>query len=188
MFRFTPTTILIIANTLVFAYTSVVGGSFPQTSAIMLRTWGQYNHYVIVHGWYWQLFTSMFVHADLLHLLLNMVFLLIFGFRAEELFSEGEFLAIYFVSGLIGSLLTLLMPLNTVSVGASGAIFGMFGACVIYLRQMLGGSIIGALILSFYFLLLNSASPQINLFAHFGGLLAGLLIGYFLAKSRKITL
>jgi rhomboid protease GluP len=80
------------------------------------------------------------------------------------------------------------MPLNTVSAGASGAIFGMFGAVLIYLRKMLGGSIIGALIISFYFLLLNSASPQINLFAHFGGLVAGLLIGYILAKSRKIIL
>jgi rhomboid protease GluP len=117
-----------------------------------------------------------------------MIFLLIFGFRAEELFSKGEFFAIYFASGLVGSLLTLLMPLNTISVGASGAIFGMFGAVVIYLREVLGGSIISALILSFYFLLLNSASPDINLFAHFGGLFAGLLMGYLLAKSRKIIL
>jgi rhomboid protease GluP len=186
--KLTPTTILIIANILVFAYTSVVGGSFPTTSTTELRLLGQYNQYVVSHGWYWQLFTSIFVHVDIIHLLLNMIFLLIFGFRAEELFSEGEFFTIYFVSGIVGSLLTLLMPLNTVSAGASGAIFGMFGAVLIYLRKMLGGSIIGALIISFYFLLLNSASPQINLFAHFGGLVAGLLIGYILAKSRKIIL
>ena len=188
MFRLTPTTILIIANILVFAYTSVVSGSFPYTNTIMLEQLGQYNRYVIMHGWYWQLFTSMFVHVDVIHLFLNMIFLLIFGLRAEELFSEGEFFTIYLASGLVGSLLTLLMPLNTVSAGASGAIFGMFGAVLIYLRKMLGGSIIGALIISFYFLLLNSASPQINLFAHFGGLFAGLLIGYLLARSRKIVL
>jgi len=188
MFRFTPTSILIIANILVFAYTSVVGGSFPHTNAVMLEQLGQYNKYVIARGWYWQLLTSMFVHVDVLHLFLNMLFLLIFGVRAEELFSEGEFFAIYLTSGLLGNLLTLLMPLNTVSAGASGAIFGMFGACVIYIRKMVGGSIIVGLIFSFYFLLLNSASPQINLFAHFGGLVAGLLMGYALAKSRKIIL
>jgi rhomboid protease GluP len=186
--RFTPTSILIIANILVFAYTSIVGSSFPHTNLIMLEQLGQYNEHVIVHGWYWQLFTSMFVHVDFLHLFLNMLFLLIFGFRAEELFSEDEFFAIYFASGLLGNFLTLLMPLSTVSAGASGAIFGMFGACVIYLRKMLGGSLIGALIFSFYFLLLSYSSPEINLFAHFGGLVAGLLIGYFLAKSRKIIL
>jgi len=59
---------------------------------------------------------------------------------------------------------------------------------VIYMRKMLGGSIIGALILSFYFLLLSYSSPEINLFAHFGGLVTGLVIGYVLAKSRKIIL
>ena len=186
--RLTPTTVLIITNILIFAYTSVVGGSFPQTNIRMLEQLGQYNRYVIVHGWYWQLFTSMFVHVDVIHLSLNMIFLLIFGFRAEELFSPEEFFTIYIASGLFGSFLTLLMPLNTISAGASGAIFGMFGACMIYIRKMVGGSIIGALIFSFYFLLLSSTSPEINLFAHFGGLVAGLLIGYVLAKSRKIVI
>ena len=188
MFRFTPTSILIIANILVFACTSVVSGSFPYTDRVFLEQLGQYNKHVIVHGWYWQLFTSMFVHVDFLHLFLNMLFLLIFGIRAEELFSQDEFFATYFASGLFGNFLTLLMPLGTVSAGASGAIFGMFGACVIYLRKMVGGSIIGALIFSFYFLLLSYSSPEINLFAHFGGLVAGLVIGYVLAKSRKIIL
>ncbi|MFQ6064902.1 MAG: rhomboid family intramembrane serine protease [Candidatus Bathyarchaeia archaeon] len=188
MFRLTPTSILIIANTLVFAYTSVAGGSFPYTNPVILERLGQSNEYVILHGWYWQLFTSMFVHVDFLHLFLNMLFFLIFGIRAEEFFSEEEFFAIYFASGLFGNFLTLLMPLNVVSAGASGAIFGMFGACVIYMRKMLGGSILGALIFSFYFLLLTYSSPEINLFAHFGGLVAGLLIGYVLAKSRKIII
>ena len=188
MFRFTPTTILIIANILVYAYTSVASGNFLEINMAVLEQLGQYNEYVIVRGWYWQLLTSMFVHVDFLHLFLNMLFLLIFGVRAEELFSEDEFFAIYFASGLLGNFLTLLMALDTRSAGASGAIFGMFGACVIYLRKMLGGSIIGALIFSFYFLLLSYSSPEINLYAHFGGLVAGLVIGYVLAKNRKITL
>jgi len=188
MFRVTPTSILIIVNVLIFAYTSVVGGSFTHTNPVILRNLGQYNQYVIARGWYWQLLTSTFVHVDFLHLFLNMLFLLVFGIRAEELFSVDEFFVIYFTSGLFGNFLTLLMPLNTVSAGASGAIFGIFGACVIYMRKMLGGSIIGALILSFYFLLLSYSSPEINLFAHFGGLVAGLVIGYVLAKSRKIIL
>ncbi len=187
MFRLTPTSILIIANILVFAYTSVASGNFLETNLVVLEQWGQYNEYVIERGWYWQLFTSMFVHVNLLHLFMNMLFLLIFGVRAEELFSEDEFFAIYFASGLLGNFLTLLMHLETRSAGASGAIFGMFGACVIYLRKIVGGSIIGALIFSFYFLLLSYSSPKINLFAHFGGLVAGLVIGYMLAKSRKIA-
>ncbi len=188
MFRFTPTSVLIIANVLVFAYTSFASGSLIKTDLAVVEQVGQFNAYVIERGWYWQLLTSMFVHVDFVHLFLNMLFLLIFGIRAEELFSRDEFFAIYFVSGLFGNLLTLLMPIWTRSAGASGAIFGMFGACVIYLRKIMGGSVIGALILAFYFLLLSYSSPNINLYAHLGGLVAGLMIGYVLAENRKITI
>ena len=66
----------------------------------------------------------MFIHADILHIFGNMFFLLIFGLRAEDMFDVKEYMLIYFLSGLCGGLLTLLFwPADTVSVGASGAIF-----------------------------------------------------------------
>ena len=185
MFRFTPTTALIVINLVVYAFTSVVGGNFLYTNDKILLGLGQYNNFVMSGGW-WQLFTAMFVHVDLIHLLGNMLFLLIFGARGEELFSEKEFFFIYFAGGLSGNLLTLLMGPSTVSAGASGAIFGMLGACVMYLGQTLGQSIMGALMFSFFLLLITSGR-QVNLFAHFGGLAAGLAIGYALAKSRKLA-
>jgi len=171
---------------MVYAYTSVVGVNFLETDYEVLLQWGQFNSFVM-KGWYWQLLTSMFIHLNLIHLFLNMLFLLIFGFRAEELFSTEEYFSIYFLSGLSGNLLTLLMPPNTVSAGASGAIFGIFGACTIYLRKTFGQSIMGALMYSF-FLLMMTAGRGVNLLAHFGGLVAGLMIGYVLAKSRKIII
>lgn len=180
----TPTNALIIANVLVYAYTSLVSGNFLVIDDEVLLWLGQDNVFVM-NGGYWQLFTSMFVHINILHLFGNMIFLLIFGIRAEDLFSTEEFFFIYFASGLLGNLLTLLMG-PIVSAGASGAIFGMFGACVIYLRKAFGGSIMGALIFSFYLLML-STSAGVNVIAHFGGLLAGLIIGYVLAKNRKFT-
>ena len=184
--KLTPTTFLVIANLLFYIYTSVVGGNFIETSHNALYQWGQFNLYVM-NGWYWQLLTSIFVHVDIIHLSLNMFFLLIFGFRAEELFSPEEYLFVYFLSGLSGNLLTLLLmhPL-TLSAGASGAIFGIFGACVIYVRKTFGQSIVGALMYSFL-LLVMTAGRDVNIFAHFGGLAAGLIIGYALAKSRKIV-
>jgi rhomboid protease GluP len=177
---------LIIANVLVYAYTAVVSGNFLIINEDVLYWLGQDNAFVM-NGGYWQLFTSIFVHINLLHLFSNMVFLLIFGIRAEDLFSTKEFFAIYFASGLLGSLLTLLMPSSIVSAGASGAIFGIFGACVIYLRKTFGESIMGALIFSF-FLLMLSTTPGVNIIAHLGGLVAGLVIGYALAKTRKTIL
>ena len=182
--RLTPTTFLIVVNVLGYIYTSLLGGNFIETNNTVLLQLGQFNISVI-NGNYWQLLTSIFVHVDLIHIALNMLFLFLFGLRAEELFKTREYFAVYLLSGLSGSLLTLFfMAPNTLSAGASGAIFGMFGAVIIYTRKTFGQSIVGALLYSFLFLML-STGYGVNVIAHFGGLAMGLIIGYALAKSRS---
>jgi rhomboid protease GluP len=182
--KFKPTLILIAVNVAVYIYTSVVGGDFLNTNFDLMVQYGQVNSLVINFGFYYQLFTSMFVHADIAHIVGNMLFLLIFGLRSEEMFSLPEYLSIYFLGGLTGNLLSLLLPLETISVGASGAIFSMFGAATIYARHSFRQSILGALIYAFFLLFLSSG-PGVNNFAHIGGLVAGLVIGYVLATRRK---
>ena len=183
--KFKPTYILIALNVLFYVYTSVAGGNFLETSNNMILLYGQVNGLVIYYGWYWQLLTSMFIHANIAHLAGNMLFLLIFGLRGEELFSLPEFLLVYFLGGLTGNLLSLwLLPAYVPSVGASGAIFALFGAVAVYARRSVSQSIIGALVYAF-FLFFISSGPGVNIFAHFGGLVAGLLIGYVLATKRK---
>lgn len=183
--KFKPTYILIAVTIAVYILTSVAGGDFLETSYTMLGQYGQVNSLVLYSGYYYQLFTSLFVHADITHIVGNMLFLFIFGLRAEEMFSLPEYLAVYFVGGLTGNVLSLfLLPANTVSVGASGAIFAMFGASVVYARRSVSQSIIGALIYAF-FLLFISTGVGVNIFAHIGGLAAGLVIGYVLATRRK---
>jgi len=183
--KFKPTYILIALNIAVYIYTSIAGGNFVETSDIMIWQYGQVNGLILYEGWYWQLFTSMFVHASITHLVGNMLFLFIFGLRSEEMFSLPEYLAIYFLGGLTGNLLSLVfLPIAVPSAGASGAIFALFGACTIYARRAVGQSIIGALIYAFFLLLLSSG-PNVNNSAHIGGLIAGLLIGYVLAIKRK---
>jgi rhomboid protease GluP len=149
----------------------------------LLAIYGQYNS-LVYKGWYWQLFTSLFIHANLLHVLGNSLFLAFFGFKAEELFAKKVYLFIYFASGLAGNLLTLLMGANIVSVGASGAIFGLFGASTMYMRKTMNQSILSALMYAMYLFLIN-VGANVNLAAHFGGLIAGLIIGYGLAKKPK---
>ena len=179
-----PTIILVAANVLVYICTSLVGGSFIETDYEVMRTFGQYNLNVF-EGQYWQLISSIFVHADIIHLGLNMLFLLIFGLRAEELFTTEEYFFVYMLSGIAGNIMTLfLMSPYTVSIGASGAIFGMYGAGLIYMRKTFGQSIAGALLYAFLLLML-STGIGVNIIAHFGGLAAGLIIGYALAKSRQ---
>ncbi len=184
--KYYPTYILIVVNVLVYVYTSVVGNSFLLTSDSMLFQWGQTGGAVIFDGAYYQLLTSMFVHADLVHIAGNMIFLLVFGLRCEEMFSLPEYLSIYFVGGIVGNMLSLLfLPWNIVSVGASGAIFAMFGAAIIHARRSVGQSVIGALIYGFFLLFLSGAGPNVNNLAHIGGLVVGLIIGYVLATRRK---
>ena len=211
--RWRPTHILIAANIIMYIITSIAGGNAVTTdiSPIYLYT-AQFNYLIHRVGWetinvvkgrtivsstsipcpaVWQLFTAIFVHANLLHLFGNMFFLLIFGYRAEVLFRSREYYLIYFASGLMGNILSLfLIPdlvngIPTSSVGASGAIFGIFGASVIYIRRAINQSIIGALIYAFFLLWLNFGQG-VNIFAHLGGLVAGLLIGYWLASKRRV--
>ena len=175
-----PTIMLVLANITVYIYTSILSGNFLTTSENLMIHLGQFNYYVLRYGYYWQLITSMFVHANIVHLVSNMIFLLIFGLRAEGLFTKKEYLVIYFGSGLFGNILSLLLwSPETISVGASGAIFGIFGACIIYIYQ----SIIAVVFYSFL-LLMMSSGYGVNIFAHFGGLVIGLALGYFFAKRR----
>jgi rhomboid protease GluP len=145
--------------------------------------YGQYN-FLVFHGWYYQLFTSMFIHASIAHIGGNMLFLFIFGLRGEEMFSLPEYLGIYLFGGLAGNVVSLAFGPNLLSVGASGAIFSLFGAVVIFNRRSVRQSVLGALVYAF-FLLLISSGPGVNDLAHIGGLGFGLLIGYWLGTMRK---
>jgi rhomboid protease GluP len=140
---------------------------------------------VLYYGAFWQLFTSMFVHASIFHLVGNMLFLLIFGLRGEEMFSLPEYLGIYILGGLAGNLLYLgLGPLGIPAVGASGAIFSMFAACVMYDRRSIRQSIVGGIAFAFFLFFMN-IGENTNLLAHFGGLVVGLVLGYIIASHRK---
>ncbi len=160
-----------------------LGGNALVTSAVPVIMWGQVNA-LVFQGAYWQLLTSMFVHASLAHIIGNMLFLFIFGLRGEEMFSLPEYLGIYLVGGLAGNLLSLAFGPDFVSVGASGAIFALFGAIVIYSRRSVRQSILGALVYAF-FLFFISSGEGVNILAHLGGLGFGLIVGFWLAKTRK---
>lgn len=181
--KYYPTYILIGINVTIYILTSIVGGSWLVTGENVLVQWGQYN-LLVFNGFYYQLFTSIFIHASIVHIVGNMLFLLIFGLRGEEMFSLPEYLGIYVVGGLAGNILSLALGPNLLSVGASGAIFSLFGACIIYSRRSVRQSILGALVYAFFLFFINTGEG-VNVLAHLGGLAFGLLIGYFIASTRK---
>ncbi len=146
----------------------------------------QINSKIFVELEVWRLFTSMFLHGDVMHLFSNMIALLLFGTYVELNFSKFEFLLIYFISGLIGNMFSLyLLPLNVISLGASGAIFGLIGATLsLLIVERDTPLIILGLFYVFYFLV-SSFSPGINYFAHIFGLLGGFSIGFAFKRKKK---
>ena len=146
----------------------------------------QINNKVFVELEIWRLFTSMFLHGDAMHLFSNMIALLLFGTYVELTFSKFEFLLIYLISGLIGNVFSLfLLPFNVISLGASGAIFGLIGATLsLTIVERDTPLIIVGLFYVFYFVF-SSFSPGINYFAHIFGLLGGFLTGYVLKRKKK---
>ena len=147
----------------------------------------QINSKVIVDFEIWRLITSIFLHADVIHLFSNMIALLIFGAAVENNYRRYQYLIIYFLSGLIGNIFSLiLLPLNVISLGASGAIFGLIGAAFIFFAREEPTFIMLGLFYIIYFIIMSFA-PGINLWAHIFGLLGGILFGYlFKLKKRHI--
>ena len=136
-------------------------------------------------GQYYRLFTAAFLHAGLLHLLLNMFALAQLGPVLESALGRVRFLVLYVLSALGGSTLSYLVSdAGTLGVGASGAIFGLFGAYYVVVRR-LGGetrSIVTLLVIN---LVITFTIPIIDWRAHLGGLLTGALIATALAYAPK---
>ncbi len=146
----------------------------------------QINRSIINNFEIWRLITPIFFHANELHLFSNTIALLLFGATVETnpKFSKLNFLLIYFISGFIGNLFSLfLLPFDTISLGASGAIFGLIGVALIIVITDNRALLPFALLYIVYFII-ASFMPGINIWAHIFGLVVGLLFGY-LFYSRK---
>jgi membrane associated rhomboid family serine protease/Flp pilus assembly protein TadD len=186
----TGTNILLAINFGLFAAMTVTGVSpgLP-TSADLLR-WGADYGPDTLGGQYWRLVTSCFVHIGLVHLAVNMYSLRLLGKAAEKLFRPAEIIAVYLLTGVGGSILSLSWNPNRVSAGASGALFGIIGvlASVLYknplglepaVRQRLFSHVSKLALFNLLLGLMNG----IDNMAHMGGLVTGLILGYFVARG-----
>jgi membrane associated rhomboid family serine protease len=136
-------------------------------------------------GEYERLITSAFLHGSLLHLASNMLALYIVGAPLERVLGTARYLAIYLASALGGSLLALLLsPPDTLGVGASGAVFGLFGALVV-LRNRVGADARGVATLIGLNLVISFAVPGISWQAHIGGLVTGVVAALLLGGWRR---
>lgn len=176
MYSFSATFILIGINILVFLAETMLGGSTK--TEIALRFGAQYTPYIQKGQWY-RLFSSMFLHFGFLHLICNMYSLYNLGPALEGFFGIPIFLLLYLVSGLAGNIFTYRSELKTgrfaMSVGASGAIFGLLGSYLIFAvwPGFVGVSLYGILRVLAINAVYAFANKNINTKAHLGGLIAG---------------
>jgi membrane associated rhomboid family serine protease len=138
----------------------------------------------VADGEYYRLFTSMFVHYGLVHLALNMWALWVLGRELEARLGPSRFLTLYLVAGVGGSVACYLFTPAAQSAGASGAIYGLFGALFVVFRKLNlnTSSIITVLVINLVF---SFTVPGISIAAHLGGLVTGGLIGVALAYAPQ---
>ena len=175
------TRILVAANVVVFLITVAQGTGLNTPGGSLFYKWALYGPSVH-HGDWWRLITSAFLHGSLIHIAFNMLALWWLGAPVEMVLGRARFIGLYVVSGLAGSAGALVANPNVVTVGASGAIFGLLGAGLILEWQATGSLAGNYLTLILINLAISFAVPGISIGGHIGGLIGG--IGATLAFSR----
>ena len=183
------TKILITINIVIFILQLVLGWD-------VVANFGANYAPFVKSGKFYVLFTSMFIHGNLIHLLFNMYALYIIGPQVESFYGKIKYLAIYFGSGILGALLSDIFLQNSISVGASGAIFGLLSSIVYFgyhYRAYLDTVIRSQIMPLIIFNILGIVIPNIDTFCHIGGLIGGVLVSmacgikYKSSKSERIN-
>jgi rhomboid protease GluP len=186
------TSVLLDLNILMFVIMVISGVSILSPNGLELLQWGANRRSEIENGEWWRLISYMFLHGGIMHMFLNIYGLVIAAIFVETIFGRIKYFILYFASGLCGGLASIYWYENTISVGASGAIFGLYG------------SILGLLLTNAFpkegkkgILMLIGPYVVINLLfglaggidnaAHIGGLLSGAILGIilYMTDSKK---
>jgi membrane associated rhomboid family serine protease len=165
---------LIGINVVIYLISVAQGSGGLSPAPEFLVRWGLFGP-AVADGEWWRLITAAFLHASLLHLGFNMLMLWWFGQALESALGRGRFLGVYLVSALAGSAGALLLSPDQLTVGASGAVFGILGAGLVLERRQIyvfGGGALFVVVLNLAF---TFAVNNISIGGHLGGLVGGIL-------------
>lgn len=189
---------LCVINILIFLIEELNGGSWDVDTAIRF---GAMYRPLLMEGEWWRLFTSMFVHFGMDHLVSNTISLLLIGVSLEQHCGHIRFLLIYILGGLAGNGFSLLIeggsPQQAVSAGASGAVFAILGGYIalalIWKRTGVANINLVLTIVAAGYMFYRSMGTGVNIEAHLGGLIAGFFLGLLLcrpawSRTRKETM
>jgi rhomboid protease GluP len=179
------TYVFMIIQVVVFLLMELKGSS--TNSATLIEFGAKYSPYILQGEW-WRFFTPMIIHIGFIHLLMNTISLYLIGSEVERIYGNTRFLLIYLFAGFSGTLASFMMTPN-LAAGASGAIFGCFGALLyfgmvypkLFFRTM-GSSVIVLIIIN---LVYGFAVPGIDNAGHIGGLIGGFLAAGIVSLPKK---
>jgi len=184
------TPILIYANIGIYIIMAVIGLGFISFKGQDLLQWGANYGPLTKGGEWWRLLTSTFLHGGLMHLLANMYGLLFVGIFLEPLLGRAKYLTAYILTGILASVASIWWYDATISVGASGAIFGLYGIFLaLLLTKIFPPDFAKTFLISTAvfvgFNLLMGLTGGIDNAAHIGGLLSGFIVGLILYPTIK---
>ena len=195
-FSLNPVLAIIIANVILYIAVAVSANGLYPFGSFGRVTIDKFSYYLGLIPYYfasrpWTLFTSMFIHAGFGHIFGNMITLFFFGSFLHRLIGTKKFLLVYFIGGLVGNALFLLLKLHDLSlvIGASGAIYAIAGALVVMMPKLpvrlyfLIPVPLWVIVLVFY--VAWSFLPGVAWQAHLGGLAVGLIAGCLLRKRKR---
>lgn len=184
------TNIISLICILMYVIVGIYGNNFFNFDANVLAKFGANNILLVKNGEIYRLLTCAFLHVGLIHLVVNMYSLRVIGPSVESLIGKGKFVFIYLISAISASLMSLVfVDSNIVSVGASGAIFGLMGALLyfgyhyrLYLNDAIKTQIIPVILFN---LIMGFMMPGIDNGAHIGGLIGGYLATMAIGIKNK---
>jgi len=184
------TPILLDLNILIFILMAISGVNIMQPDNESLLNWGANFRPMTLEGEWWRLITNCFLHIGIFHLLMNMYALLYIGVLLEPHLGRTRFISAYLLTGITASIASLWWHDLTISAGASGAIFGMYGVFLSMLTTNLiektaRKALLTSIAVFVCYNLINGLKGGIDNAAHIGGLVGGLVIGYALIPSLK---
>ncbi|MEU8788087.1 rhomboid family intramembrane serine protease [Streptomyces sp. NPDC048643] len=179
------TKVLIGLNVALYLVQRVVGDSFTDQFTLFGRALLSGELQGVAEGQWYRMLTSMFLHGSPTHIIFNMLTLWWIGGPLEAALGRARYLSLYFISGLAGSALCYLLTApNQPSLGASGAIYGLFGATAVLMRRLNSDMrpIIALLVINLIF---TFGWSGIAWQAHIGGLVAGVVVGYAMVHAPR---
>lgn len=180
---------IIFINIIIFLISVYMSKNIFDINSNVLEYLGAKDNLLISKGEYYRLISSMFLHSGIVHISMNMYSLFAIGPLVEKFYGKFRYFLIYILSGIIASITSFMLS-PYMSVGASGAIFGVLGATLVIaynLRKQIGKSflinVVSVVVVNMIF---SFSIPNIDVYAHLGGFVSGIILGAILYRNYSL--